>query len=396
MATSKLRLGVGLISVGWMGRLHTRSYKAIPERYPELGVQPRLAIAADAVVEAVQEAIGQLGYERATTDYREVLADPDVDVVSICAPNFLHKEFALAAAEAGKPFWIEKPMGRCLAESAEIAQAASDAGLVTTVGFNYRNAPAIAYARDLIARGELGTVTNVRTSFLADYSSDPQGALTWRFERDRAGSGVLGDLLSHGFDLATHLVGDIDEVSAMTSTHITERAKPTSPNASHFSTSAGGEKGPVENEDVALVIATFASGAIGTFESSRVAVGPRAEYVIEVYGTEGSLRWDFQRLNELQVSLRRDAHYGYSTLYMEPGMGEFGRFQPGGGTAMGFDDLKTIEAATFLKSVLSGEQYGPSVLHGLAAARVVDAAERSAHLGERVSVAHSPAARDGI
>ncbi|MCW4457305.1 Gfo/Idh/MocA family protein [Microbacterium sp. MPKO10] len=396
MATSKLRLGVGLISVGWMGRLHTRSYKAIPERFPELGVEPRLVIAADAVADVAQQAVDHLGYERATTDYREVLADPEVDVVSICAPNVLHKELALAAAAAGKPFWIEKPMGRNLAESAEIARAASDVGLVTSVGFNYRNAPAIAYSRDLIARGELGTITNVRVSFLADYASDPEGALTWRFERDRAGSGVLGDLLSHGFDLATHLVGDIDAVSATTGTYITERAKPASANASHFSTSAGGEKKPVENEDVALVIATFASGAIGAFEASRIAVGPRAEYVIEVYGTEGSLRWDFQRMNELQVSLRREAHHGYLTLYMEPGMGEYARFQPGAGTAMGFDDLKTIEAAKFLTSVLTGEQCGPSTQHGLAAARVVDAVERSAQLKARVSVTHSSVGRDGV
>lgn len=371
-------IGVGLISVGWMGRLHTRSYKAIPERYPELGVTPRLVIAADAVAEAAQQAVDQLGYERGTIDYREVLADPKVDVVSICAPNFLHKEFALAAVEAGKPFWIEKPMGRNVAESAEIAQAASSAGVVTAVGFNYRNAPAIAHARQLIASGELGRITNVRTSFLADYSSDPEGALTWRFERDRAGSGVLGDLLSHGFDLATYLVGAIDEVSATTGTYITERSKPTSANASHFSKSVGGEMLPVENEDVALVIAKFASGAIGTFESSRIAIGPRAEYVVEVYGTEGSLRWDFQRMNELQVSLRSSVSYGYTDVYMSPGHGEFARFQPGGGTSMGFDDLKVIEAALFIESVVTGEQKAPSVQDGLAAARVADAAERSA------------------
>ncbi|WP_166999303.1 Gfo/Idh/MocA family protein [Paramicrobacterium fandaimingii] len=377
--TSRSRLiGVGLISVGWMGRLHTRSYKSIPERFPELGVIPRLVIAADAVDEAAQQAVDQLGYERSTTDYRDVVADPEVDVVSICAPNFLHKEFALAAAAAGKPFWIEKPMGRNLAESREIAEAAASAGLVTAVGFNYRNAPAIAHARQMIASGELGSITNVRTSFVADYASHPAGALTWRFERGRGGLGVLGDLLSHGFDLATYLVGEIDEVSAATGTYITERAKPTAANASHFSTSAGGEMLPVENEDVAVILAKFASGAIGTFESSRIAIGPRAEYAIEVYGTKGSLRWDFQRMNELQVSLRSGSNYGYTDVYMSPGHGDFARFQPGGGTSMGFDDLKAIEAALFIESVVTGEQKAPSVHDGLAAAKVADAAERSA------------------
>lgn len=379
-------LGVGLISVGWMGRLHTRSYRALAERYPELGVAPRLVIAADAVADAAEQAVTQLGFERSTTDYREVLADPDVDVVSICAPNFLHREFAVAAAKAGKPFWIEKPMGRSLAESEEIARAAAEAGVVTAVGFNYRNAPAIACAREIVASGELGTITNVRTSFLADYSSDPEGALTWRFEKERAGTGVLGDLLSHGFDLAEYIVGGIDAVSATSGTYITERAKPTAANASHFSKASGGEMKPVENEDVALVLAKFSNGAIGTFESSRIAIGPRAEYVIEVYGTGGSLRWDFQRLNELQVSLRSDVNYGYSTLYMSPGMGEFGRFQPGGGTSMGFDDLKAIEAALFVQSVLTGEQLAPSVQDGVEAARIADAAERSAASGEWISI----------
>lgn len=380
-------IGVGLISVGWMGRLHARSYRALAERYPELEATVRLVVAADAVPAAAEQAVAQLGFARATTDWREVVADPEVDVVSICAPNFLHREFALAAAAAGKPFWIEKPMGRGVAESAEIAEAADRAGVVTAVGFNYRNAPAIAHARDLVAAGRLGQITNIRTSFLADYSSDPSGAFTWRFERERAGSGVLGDLLSHGFDLAEYVTGcRVEAVSAATGTYIAQRAKPASANASHFSKAAGGELTAVENEDVALVLARFSGGGIGTFSSSRIAVGPRAEYVLEVYATEGSLRWDFQRLNELQLSLRGEDHYGYTTMLMQPGMGEFGRFQPGGGTSMGFDDLKVVEAALFVRSVLTGEQLAPSAQDALAAARIADAAERSAASGGWVDV----------
>jgi predicted dehydrogenase len=372
-------IGVGLISVGWMGRLHTRSYKAVAEHYPELGLKARLVIAADTVEASAREAAELLGYESWTLDYHDVLTHPDVDVVSICAPNFLHKEMAVAAAKAGKPFWIEKPMGRGVEESREIARAAAAAGIVTGVGFNYRHAPAVQHARALIRNGTLGRITNVRCWLLADYSSDPAGALTWRFERDRAGSGVLGDLLTHGFDLAQFLAGRITDVTALTRTLISERPKPVGGAASHFSKGVGGELKLVENEDYAGVLARFASGAVGTFESSRVAVGPRAEYVMEIYGTTGSVRWNFQRLNELEVCLGLGgSNHGYTTVMTGPGHGEFSRFQPGAGTSMGFDDLKTIEARLFLESVASGEQIAPSVADGWSAASVAGAAEESA------------------
>jgi predicted dehydrogenase len=382
-------VGVGLIGVGWMGRLHARSYRALPERYPELAATPRLVVASDPVAANAAEAVDRLGFARSTPDYRAVLADPDVDVVSICTPNLLHREVALAAAEAGKPFWIEKPMGRNADESAAIAEAVEGSGLITAVGFNYRHAPAIDRARFLVRSGALGRVTNVHVRLFADYSADPDGALTWRFLREQAGSGVLGDLLSHGIDLAHFLVGPIGSVSALTETFLPERPKPAGAAAGHF-TRGSGERGAVENEDYAAMLARFASGAVGTFEASRVAVGPRAEYVIEVYGTAGSVRWDFERMNELRLAIGPAAGsgYGYTTLLAEPGFGEFGRFQPGAGTAMGFDDLKAIEAARFLRSVLTGEQIAPSVADGLAAARVAAAAEASAASG---SWQHVPA-----
>src|SRR4051812_26114429 len=232
-------IGVGLVSVGWMGRLHARAYRAVAEHYPELGVAPRLVIAADAVERNAEEAVGRLGFARATLDYREVLADPEVDVVSICAPNFLHREVAVAAAAAGKPFWIEKPMGRGAAESAEIVAAVEAAGVATAVGFNYRNAPAVERARDLVRSGALGRITNITVRLLADYAADPAGALTWRFLRERAGSGVLGDLLSPGIALAHVLAGPITEVPALTQTVVPGRPRPGGEGASHFSAGTG-------------------------------------------------------------------------------------------------------------------------------------------------------------
>lgn len=375
------RIGVGLISAGWMGTLHSRAYLAMRDKYPELGVAPELVIVADTVEANARRVTDRLGYREITDDYRAVLAHPDVDVVSICSPNFLHRAFALAAIEARKPFWIEKPMGAGIEDSRAIADATEASGLVTCVGFNYRQAPTIAHARELIRSGALGRITNVRCRFDADYSSAPAAPRTWRFIRSQAGSGVLGDMLSHGFDLAQYLAGPITDVTALTAAFIPERPEVAEGGVGHNVTSAADAPMlPVENEDWTGVLARFASGVTGTFESSRVAVGPRCDYEIAVYGTEGSLSWNFERMNELAVC-RRGETYGYTRVLADPSHGEFGRFHPGAGMGLSFDDLKTIEASLFLRSVISGEQIAPSVADGLAAAEVAAAAERSAASG---------------
>lgn len=377
-------IGVGLISVGWMGRLHSRAYSNLRFVYPELGVHPRLVHAADPVAERAQEAVEVLGYERASADYREVLADPEVDVVSICAPNFLHAEIGVAAARAGKHFWIEKPVGRGEDETAAVSEAADEAGVVTSIGFNYRHAPAVEHLRTIIAAGELGRITNVRGHMFADYSSDPRGALSWRFVRGLAGSGVLGDLMGHMVDLVQYTMGPIAEVSALTSTVHTERPELPMGTGTHFAVIEDGEMKPVENEDYAAMLVRLggdavAAGAVGTLEASRVSVGPRASYGIEIYGTEGSAHWDFERLNELHLSHGpREGYQGYTRIMAQPGMGDFARFQPGAGTSMGYDDLKVVEAQKFLLAVLDREHRNSNIRDALSASRVVSAAERSA------------------
>ncbi|MFT4220074.1 MAG: Gfo/Idh/MocA family oxidoreductase [Microbacterium sp.] len=377
-------IGIGLISVGWMGRLHSRAYLAARHHYPELPVRAMLRTAADPDEGGRRHAVDALGYREAVADYRALLADPAIDAVSICAPNFLHHEIAVATAAAGKPFWIEKPMGRNAREAREIAEAASAAGVVTSVGFNYRHAPAVAEARRLVRAGALGEVTNVRVSFLADYSSDPRSVLTWRYLEGQAGSGVIGDLLSHGLDLAQFIVGRIARVTAATETFIRERPLPSSATVDRLSRGADdAPTGAVENEDYAVVTARFDSGAVGVFEASRIAVGPRAEYTVDVYGTRGSLRWDFQRLNELRLA---DDHAGYRTIMAQPDFGDFARFQPGPGTSMGFDDLKTIEASLFLRSIAENRQLAPSVADGWATAEAADAALLSARTGAWVDM----------
>jgi predicted dehydrogenase len=391
-------IGVGLISVGWMGKLHTRAYEALPSVYPELDVRPRLVHAADTAPDRADFARDVLGYVRAGADYRDVLADPEVDVVSICAPNMLHREIGIAAAQAGKPFWIEKPVGRDADDTAAVAEAAHRAGVVTSIGYNYRHAPAVERIRELIADGSLGRITNIRSVFLNGYASEPNGALSWRFNKQLAGSGAMGDLLSHVADLVQYVVGPIAQVSALST--IVHAHRPILPMGSgtHFAVIEGGELGPVENEDYAAALVRFADtaagpGPVGTLEVSRTIVGPQCGLAIEVYGTEGSAMWNFEQMNELRVCAGRGGpNYGYTTVLGNAYLGDYSRFQPGPGNSMGYDDLKVIEARKFLGAVLGVDQRNCTIDDALSAARVVAAAVASAETGTWQTVPVTPPA----
>ena len=389
---AKRTIGVGLISVGWMGNLHTRAFEALPKLYPELNIDIKLVIAADSSEERSQYAKDVLGYRESSLDYRDVLKHPEVDVVSICSPNFLHKEMGLAAAKAGKAFWIEKPVGRGAVETLEVEAAVNEAQVETTIGFNYRHPPAVEYAKKIIAEGKLGEITNVRGSYFADYSAEPNGALSWRFIREFAGNGVLGDLMGHLVDQVQYILGPISEVVGLTKTIITERPVLSMGSGTHFDVIEGGEKKPVENEDYASMMVRFSSdaiaaGAVGTLEASRVAVGPRASYNFEIYGTQGSLKWDFERLNELELAIGRNgAQVGYQRIMANQFMGDFSKFQPGSGVSMGYDDLKVIEAKKFITAYLGGEKLNSNIHDAVSAAKVVTAAEDSAASGQWIKI----------
>jgi predicted dehydrogenase len=395
-----LEPGVGLISVGWMGKLHSRAYQALPLVYPDLKIRPRLVHAADTAADRASYARDILGYERASTDYHAVLADPEVDVVSICAPNMLHREIGVAAARAGKPFWIEKPVGRDAAETAEVAMAAQEAGVVTSIGYNYRHVPAVEQVRELIAAGQLGRITNVRAVFFNSYASEPNGALSWRFRRDEAGSGALGDLLSHVIDLVQYVVAPITEVTSLLSTVHTQRPILPMGSADHFAVIENGELGEVENDDYAAALVRFAgaqaAGAVGTLEASRVSVGPQCGLGFEIYGTDGSATWNFEQMNELRLCLGRGGPApGYTTVLGHPGMGDYGRFQPGPGHSMSYDDLKVIEAKKFLVAVGGGEQRNSTIAEAQADGEVITAVATSARDGAWHKVTPVPGATFG-
>ncbi|MFJ6983094.1 MULTISPECIES: Gfo/Idh/MocA family protein [unclassified Streptomyces] len=384
---SDASLGVAVIGFGWMGRVHTQAYARVRHHYPLLGLRPELVTVVEEVPGRAEEAAARYGFASAARDWREVAADPRIGAVSITAPNFLHREIGVAMAGAGKHLWIEKPVGLTARDARAVADAVAAAGVRSAVGFNYRNAPAVEAARDLIAAGDLGTVTHVRVRLFSDYAAHPDGALTWRYERARGGSGVLGDLASHGVDLARFLLGEITRLSADTAVFVPERARPSGATAGH-TLATGGVLGPVENEDYVSCLLRFASGARGVLEASRVAVGEQNSYGFEVHGTRGAVAWDFRRMNELAVS--RGTTYQdqpVSTVHVGPGAGEFGAFQPGAANAMGYDDLKVIEAYRFLRSIEEGKPYGATVADAVRAAAVLDAMTVSAREGRWVAPA---------
>src|ERR687890_1165878 len=237
--------------------------------------------------------------------------------------------------------------------------------------------------RELIAEGALGRITNIRSVFLNGYASEPKGALSWRFRKEYSGSGAMGDLLSHVADLVQYVAGPIDEVTALSTIIHPERPILPMGSGTHFAVIEDGEMGTVENEDYGAVLARFApnargAGAVGTLEVSRVIVGPQCGLAIEIYGTEGSATWNFERMNELRVAIGRGGpHAGYTTVLGNPHLGDYGKFQPGGGNSMGYDDLKVVEAKKFLVAVAGGERRNSTVDEAHHVAEVISAAAAS-------------------
>ena len=370
-------VGVAVAGFGWMGRVHTQAYARVLHHFPQLPVAPELVAVADEAPGRAEEAAAQFGFATATTDWRELAADPRVDAVSIAAPNFLHREIGVALARAGKHIWIEKPVGLSTEDAVAVAAAVEEAGVQGTVGFNYRNAPAVAAAREMIAAGEIGAVTHARFRLFSDYAAHPEGAPTWRYERARGGSGVLGDLASHGVDLARHLLGEIAALVADSAVFVPERARPTGATAGH-ARAAGGELGPVENEDYVAALLRFASGARGVLEASRVAVAEQNNYGFEIHGTTGAVFWDFRRMNELGVST--GGTYGdqpVSTLYVGPGHGDYAAFQPGA----------AIERRKLCASITDGAPHGTTLADAVRSGIALDAMARSAETGAWTAVA---------
>jgi predicted dehydrogenase len=379
---ARRRIGVGVIGFGWLGQAHSRSLLRIPTLFAERDFDAELVVCADPVQQRSDDAVRSFGFARGTAAWQDVIEDPAVDVVVIAAPNMLHVELIEAAAAAGKHVFCEKPVGGTPEQTVRAEKAVRDAGVISGVGYNYRWAPLVRYARSLIADGRLGAITNYRGRFFSMYGSDPLGVLSWRFLVDQAGYGVTTDLMSHSVDLAHMLIGPIKRVVGTTETFIRERPLPGA-GGTHYGRGGDGDPtGAVTNEDYAGMLCEFANGARGTFEASRSIVGPESQMAFDVYGTKGALAWNLEKLNELQVYVAEDElHTGYRTVYGGDRFPYHGNFVPGSANGIGFEDLVVIEDYEFCRSIAAGRRHEPGFAEAVEWVSVQAALLRSAESG---------------
>ncbi|WP_295658090.1 Gfo/Idh/MocA family protein [uncultured Nocardioides sp.] len=365
-------LGVAVIGHAFMGKAHSHAWRNVGAFFPEAPrVRQQVLVGRDPA--RVTAAARDYGWTDVATEWTTVLDRDDVDIVDVCVPGHLHAEIALAALAAGKHVLVEKPLANTVKEAEQLAAAAAEAhrhGVVSMVGFNYRRVPALALARRLVAEGRLGVVREVRAAYLQDWLADDDAPMSWRLRQDTAGSGALGDLGSHVVDLVRHLLDDeVASVSGDLHTFTRERSGPD-----------GVER--VTVDDAAWAWLGMASGARASVEVSRVATGRKNGLCLELYGTEGALTFDLERLNELHVT-GRDGGFE-RILVTEPTHPYVGAWWPPGHT-LGWDHTFTHQASELLCAIAAGEAVRPSFDDGLAVQRTLAAVEDSARdAGRRI------------
>lgn len=371
-------LGVGMVGYAFMGAAHSQGWRTAGRVF-DLPLRPVLAAIAGRDRSAVRAAADRHGWAAAETDWRDLIARDDVQLVDVCTPGDLHAEIAIAALEAGKHVLCEKPLANTVAEAEAMTAAAERArarGQLAMVGFNYRRVPAVAYARRLIAAGRLGTLRHLRFTYLQDWLVDPAAPLTWRLQREHAGSGALGDLGAHIVDLAQHLAGEpLAGVSALSETFVRERPLAAGPDGA-----STGARGAVTVDDAAVFTGRFTAGALASFEATRMASGRKNALRFEINGELGSIAFDLERLNELSFhdhtepavssGFRRilvtESDHPYLEAWWPPGH------------ALGYEHTFTHQARDLVEAIASGTEPAPSFADGLQVQRVLAAVERSA------------------
>ncbi len=372
-------IGIGLIGTGFMGKSHAMAYRAAPYVFSPPPANPVLAMLADATGELARAGAESLGFARWTADWRELVADGDIDVVDITTPNHLHKEMALAAAAAGKHIYCEKPLALTARDALEMTEAAEAAGVKTLVGFNFLKNPAVGLAREIIEGGDIGDVVHFRGTFDQDAMADPRAAHSWRHERALAGSGALGDLGAHVISVAQHLIGDIADVCGDTQTIIAERPAAVGGRGYQAEAGAKSEMRAVENDDQAQFLLRFAGGAAGTIEASRIAAGRKLFLCWEITGTRGALYFVQERMNELKLYRADDpaGQRGFKTIYIGPEHPHYDAFFPIAGIGLGYNDQKIIEVHELLAGIAEDRPLTPDFRAGWKVNRVIDAVLRS-------------------
>ncbi|WP_089918313.1 Gfo/Idh/MocA family protein [Lentzea albida] len=373
-----------MIGHAFMGAAHSQAWRVAP-RFFDLPVHPVMSVLAGRDADRTRAAAERLGWADSTTDWKSVLDRDDVHVVDICTPGDTHAEIAVAALEAGKHVLCEKPMANSVDEAVAMAEAASRAaerGVRAMVGFSYRRVPALGLARDLVAQGRLGRIHHVRAQYLQDWIVDPAAPLSWRLDKDKAGSGALGDIGAHIVDATQFILGDtISEVMGTLVTFVPERPLATS--HSGLSGTASDETGPVTVDDAALFLARFGSGALGSFEATRFANGRKNALRIEVNGSAGSLAFDFEDMNVLEFfdGTEDPAVSGFRRILVtEPQHPYVGAWWPAG-HGLGYEHAFTHQAVDLVRAIAEGTDPTPTFADGLQVQRVLAAVEGSASSG---------------
>jgi predicted dehydrogenase len=358
-----------MIGYAFMGKAHSNAWRNVASYFDVPDFERRVLVGRNK--EGVAEAAAKYGWAESATDWRAVIARDDIQIVDICAPGFMHAEIAIAALAAGKHVLVEKPLANTLTEAeamAAAARSAQDNGVQSMIGFNYRRVPALALARELIAEGRLGTIRHVRAAYLQDWLVDPGSPMTWRLNKDTAGSGALGDIASHAIDQVLFLLGEqVTEVAGRLHTFTPSRPGPNGPEQ-------------VTVDDAAWATLTLASGAIASVEVSRVATGQKNSLKLEIYGAKGALLFDLEDLNELgflDATLPVREQGFRRILVNEPEHPYLEAWWPQG-HVIGWEHTFTHEIRDFLRAVGSGTQPSPSFEDGLTVQRILAAVEESA------------------
>lgn len=377
------RLRVAMIGYGFMGAAHSQGWRTAPRVF-DLPAEPEMAVVVGRNAEAVAAAAPKWGWAESATDWREVVARDDIDVVDIVTPGDTHAEIAIAALEAGKHVLCEKPLATTVAEAEAMAEAAGKAaalGIRAMVGFTYRRVPAVTFLRDLIAEGAVGTVNQVRASYRQDWLVDPEMPLAWRLQKEHAGSGALGDIGAHAIDLAQFVTGqNIDKVSGVIDTIVKERPLlDNSASGSGLSGTAGAGRGKVTVDDIAIFTGRFESGALASFEASRFATGRKNALQIEVSGDKGALAFDLEDLNSVQFYDRTAPadRQGFRKILVTEAEHPYVSAWWPAGHMLGYEHGFSHQVKDLVEAISNGSDPHPTFADGLRVQRVLDAVERS-------------------
>ncbi|MCL4509401.1 MAG: Gfo/Idh/MocA family oxidoreductase [Chloroflexi bacterium] len=381
-------VNVALIGYRFMGKSHSNAYRQVAHFFPQVGAVPEMKVLCGRDRAAVAEAAQQLGWQEVNTDWRAVVRRSDIDLVDIVTPGNAHADIAIAAAQAGKHVFCEKPLANTVAEAERMVEAVEKAGVRNMVAFNYRRVPAVAYARQLIEEGRIGRIYHFRARYLQDWIMDPDFPLVWRLDKGAAGSGPMGDLGAHIIDLAHYLIGDFDEVTGMAETFIKERPLLAATD-SGLGASGGTTKGQVTVEDAAAFVARFTSGAMGVFEVTRFAGGNKNANTFEINGSKGSIRFNLERLDELEfLDLTvPSTEQGFRTILITDGAHPYMAAWWPAGHIIGWEHTFTHEVLDLLNAIASSSAVAPDFRDGLRVQYVLDAVDRAcaSHRWERVT-----------